>query len=86
MPDPAMTRTLIHQGAKFDVERIVRQVDGRERVRDVVRHPGAVVVLPILEDGRYVLIRNYRPAVAIARAVAKQPDVLAAVNIVFPSP
>ena len=28
--------------------------------RDVVVHRGAVVILPILEDGRIVLIRNYR--------------------------
>ena len=28
--------------------------------RDVVVHPGAVVILPILEDGRIVMIRNFR--------------------------
>lgn len=28
--------------------------------RDVVVHPGAVVILPILDDRRIVMIRNYR--------------------------
>ena len=31
--------------------------------RDVVVHPGAVVMVPILEDGRIVMIRNYRHSV-----------------------
>jgi len=34
--------------------------DGRTVARDVVVHPGAVVILPILPDGRIVLIRNFR--------------------------
>ena len=37
--------------------------DGRRHVREVIRHPGAVVLLPILDDGRVVLIRNRREAV-----------------------
>ncbi len=28
--------------------------------RDVVVHPGAAVILPILDDGRIVMIRNFR--------------------------
>jgi ADP-ribose pyrophosphatase len=37
--------------------------DGREHVKDVVVHPGAVTILPIFDDGRVCLIRNYRVAV-----------------------
>ncbi len=37
--------------------------DGRPHVRQIIRHPGAVVVLPRLDDGRVVLIRNHRAAV-----------------------
>jgi ADP-ribose pyrophosphatase len=40
-----------------------RTASGHEYVRETVQHPGAVVVLPILEDGRVCLIRNYRVAV-----------------------
>ena len=66
---PAMSgiceRELIHRGAKFDFERVaLRRTPGAEPVwREVVRHPGAVTVLPILGEGegaRVVLIRNER--------------------------
>lgn len=60
-------RQLIHKGAKFDFERLLFSTpDGRTISREVVRHPGAVVVLPILhqDDGpRIVMIRNERLAV-----------------------
>lgn len=36
---------------------------GRSVRREIVRHPGAVVIVPVLDDGRLVLIRNYRIAV-----------------------
>ena len=38
----------------------VRLPDGRERQREVVEHPGAVGVLPVLTDGTLVLVRQYR--------------------------
>lgn len=34
--------------------------DGGRVARDVVVHPGAVVILPVLDDERIVMIRNYR--------------------------
>jgi len=37
--------------------------DGQEIVRDVIEHPGAAVILPLLDDGRVVLIRNVRRTV-----------------------
>ena len=37
--------------------------DGRCSLRETVRHPGAVAILPILDDGRVVLIENFRHAV-----------------------
>jgi ADP-ribose pyrophosphatase len=37
--------------------------DGGTLERDVVVHSGAVVLLPILDDGRIVLIRNHRFAI-----------------------
>lgn len=68
MADPSthgrIARTLIHKGRKFDFE-LIEFAGGRGGTvrREVVRHPGAVVVLPILADGRLVLIRNTRPSV-----------------------
>jgi ADP-ribose pyrophosphatase len=40
-----------------------RTASGHQYVRETVQHPGAVVILPILDDGRVCLIRNYRVAV-----------------------
>jgi len=51
-------------GAVFSVERRQCPCPGGKTVtRDVVVHPGAVVILPLLEDGSVVLIRNYRDCV-----------------------
>jgi len=37
-----------------------RGPDGTTFDRDVVHHPGAVSVVPLLDDGRVVLVRQYR--------------------------
>lgn len=37
--------------------------DGRAASFEVVRHPGGAAVLPVLADGRILLIRQLRPAV-----------------------
>ncbi|WP_416762454.1 NUDIX domain-containing protein [Roseateles sp. So40a] len=34
--------------------------NGREATREYVRHPGAAVVVPLLDDGRVLLERQYR--------------------------
>ena len=55
---------ILFEGRRFRVEQAVQVTpDGVEHVREVVRHPGAVVILPLLDDGRLCLIRNYRVAV-----------------------
>lgn len=36
--------------------------DGSTKTKAVLRHPGAVVILPLLDDGRVVLIENHRVA------------------------
>jgi ADP-ribose pyrophosphatase len=45
------------------VEQALRLPSGRTVVRQVVKHPGAVVIIPQLEDGRLLLIAQYRFAV-----------------------
>jgi ADP-ribose pyrophosphatase len=54
---------LIYKGRVFEIrsERL-REPSGIEVTREVVVHPGSVVVLPALADGRIVLIRQYRHA------------------------
>lgn len=47
---------------KFDVEQITSTgADGRTHTRQIIRHPGAVVIVPILPDGSVVMIDNFRP-------------------------
>ncbi len=36
--------------------------DGRTARREIVHHPGAVAVVPLLDDGRVIMIRQYRQA------------------------
>jgi ADP-ribose pyrophosphatase len=40
----------------------VREPGGQEVEREIVRHPGAAVILPLLNDGRLVLVSQYRYA------------------------
>ncbi|MFN8540164.1 MAG: NUDIX hydrolase [Thermomicrobiales bacterium] len=53
----------IYRGRKIGV-RVdrVRMADGRETTREVVFHPGAVAIVPLLPDGRVIMIRQYRHA------------------------
>ena len=55
---------LVYKGRVLDVHRVtLRAKDGSSIQRDLVHYNGAAVILPVLEDGRIVLIRNYRYAV-----------------------
>jgi len=38
----------------------IRQVSGNTTLREVVRHPGGVAAIPILDDSRLLLIRQFR--------------------------
>lgn len=52
---------LIHRGHTIEVcTARFRSPDGTIIERDVVRHPGAVAVVPLLDDGRVVLVRQFR--------------------------
>lgn len=53
----------IYTGAVFGIRRDdVIEPSGVRTTREVVTHPGSVVVLPVLPDGRILLIRQYRHA------------------------
>jgi ADP-ribose pyrophosphatase len=38
----------------------IRQASGRTTIREVVLHPGGVAAIPVLKDGRLLLIRQFR--------------------------
>lgn len=51
----------MHRGVKFDIERLTFAGNsGKEVSRECIRHPGSVIILPILQSGEIVLIRNWR--------------------------
>ncbi|MEO8494333.1 MAG: NUDIX hydrolase [Planctomycetota bacterium] len=50
--------------SRFRVEEVARRTpDGQIRTRAVVRHPGAVTIIPMVDDDRVCLIRNFRVSV-----------------------
>lgn len=52
------------QAQRFRVERHAGiSPQGKMHVRDTVRHPGAVTIVPLFADGRVCLIRNFRLSV-----------------------
>ena len=57
-------RTLL-EGGFLEVRRDdVKLPDGSEATREYIRHPGAVAVVPLLDDGRVVLVRQFRYPIA----------------------
>lgn len=56
-----MPREIVHVGRKIRVA-IDTQIaaDGTVIRRDMILHPGAVVILPVLDRDRVVLLRNHR--------------------------
>lgn len=62
MPE-GLSRQAVFQGQVLDVgleEHLLP--DGRHATFEIIRHPGGAAVLPLLDDGRVVLIRQFRPA------------------------
>jgi ADP-ribose pyrophosphatase len=57
----------VYEGTRFSVhQQVSRATNGSRVVREMIAHPGAVTILPILEQGEIVLIRNQRYAVGTA--------------------
>jgi ADP-ribose pyrophosphatase len=55
--------TIVYEGPVFGVRRDeVLEPGGLRTTREVITHSGSVVVLPVLPDGKIVLIRQYRHA------------------------
>lgn len=58
-----LTEDVAWTGRIFNVNRLqVELPDGRRALRDVVRHPGAVAIVALTEEGRICLVRQYRSA------------------------
>ena len=52
---------LVFDGVLLKVRRdAVRLPDGRPAAREYIRHPGAVAIIPLFDDGRLLLERQFR--------------------------
>lgn len=61
---PVLAEEHRFEGAKWSVWSETVDIDGHVVVRDVLRHPGAVAVAAVDDEGRLLLIRQYRHPVA----------------------
>jgi ADP-ribose pyrophosphatase len=58
-----LSSSMIYEGPVFGLRRDeVIEPSGVRATREVITHPGSVVVLPVLPDGRILLIQQYRHA------------------------
>src|SRR5258707_649920 len=55
---------ILLEASKFrGVRETIASPGGKIKTREIIRHPGACVIVPLLDDGRVCLIRNWRIAV-----------------------
>lgn len=65
MSDPISRRRVIYRGSKIDLAlEAVRRVDGTDAERELVVHPGAVALVPMVDDQHVCLVENERYAVS----------------------
>lgn len=58
-----LSSRVVYRGRVFDLRsELVLEPGGVKARRELACHPGSVVLLPILPDGRLVLVRQYRHA------------------------
>ena len=54
----------VHRGEKFNLRTDVLSLPGGPEVeKDIIEHPGSVVVIPITDDGKVLMIEQWRPSV-----------------------
>lgn len=64
MDERTVSARMGFEGRLLKVEVVdVELATGQRAVREIVRHPGAAVVLARLPDGRFVLVRQFRKAI-----------------------
>lgn len=60
---PRLERKTIHQGHIIQLQAdTFLTPDGVERVFDIVEHPGAAVIIPMISNNEVLMINQYRPA------------------------
>jgi ADP-ribose pyrophosphatase len=66
-PEERVSSETVFEGKLLTVRRdTVRLPNGKTTEREVVEHSEVVAILPVLDDGRIVMVRQYREAVGKA--------------------
>lgn len=61
LTEEKLDSTTVHQGLFFNVYRdTVLLPDKKTSLREYIRHPGAVVILPVLDNGKLLLEQQFR--------------------------
>ena len=63
VPFQLLGRKVIYEGRVIRLVREELVARGVRLIRETVEHPGAVVIVPILPDGRVLFVRQYRRAI-----------------------
>jgi len=62
--EKTLSSKLLYEGRNFSFKTdVVELPHGQKTKRDVVEHPGAAAIIPILPNGDLILVRQYRYAV-----------------------
>lgn len=65
LEEKPLTEDVMWTGRIFNVNRLrVQLPNGQKALRDIVRHPGAVAIVALTDDGRICLVRQYRTSLA----------------------
>ena len=56
-------RSTVYRGRIIHLVQELLEIRGRRMIRETIRHPGAVVIVPLLDRSRLVFVRQYRRAV-----------------------
>ena len=64
MPDPrVLTSETVYRGRLFNVELDTLSMDGGVTAyREIIRHPGAVCMVPVTSEGKLLFVTQYRHA------------------------
>lgn len=61
LKEERISGAVVYAGKFFKVYKdAVRLPDGSESTREFIRHPGAVLIVPLFDDGRVLLERQFR--------------------------
>ncbi|MGL5631632.1 MAG: NUDIX domain-containing protein [Azovibrio sp.] len=61
LQETQLSSELVYKGGLLEVRRDqIRLPDGKQAYREYIVHPGAVVIVPVLPDGRLVFERQFR--------------------------